>query len=111
MEQTGTEIIDSELASLKTPPEVIVDMDAAREKSAIQKSKILARLQNIDFCQYAVDKHCVLIYLFIALIIIACVVNMSLFPQHSEIWVCLLSVSIGVIFPQPKLKKKKEAKP
>lgn len=115
-------MIDIEKASLNSKEETTAAAAAAADtmdeadtnkKTSTNNdtSGLISKLNSIDACEYSLDKSCIVIYVMISLVITACLINISLFPQHSELWVCLLSVSLGVIFPQPKLKKKNKQPP
>jgi hypothetical protein len=44
----------------------------------------------------------------IYIVVIACIINLSLWDSNQSLWVSLLSGCIGYILPSPKLRKKHE---
>jgi hypothetical protein len=44
----------------------------------------------------------------IYIVVIACIINLSLWDANQSLWVSLLSGCIGYILPSPKLRKKHE---
>ena len=41
------------------------------------------------------------------IVIITCIVNLSINTQHNEVWIGLLSSSIGFLLPNPSIKRNK----
>ena len=60
----------------------------------------MGNLQNPKFIQFLFQ----ITLLFI--IAIVSIVNLTLRTAHHEVWLLLLSTCLGVIVPQPKIKKK-----
>lgn len=49
--------------------------------------------------------------LIIVIVVVASIVNLSLnSTQHTELWVAVLSTSLGAVLPSPKLKHTKRSK-
>ena len=55
-------------------------------------------------CTTSLISFCVQMIVLLA-IVIASIINLSLHQEHREIWISLLSTCIGLIFPNPKVKK------
>lgn len=68
------------------------------------------RHNSSRLCGYEINQSQVVYFsqiIILYILIITCIVNLSLKNGDSNLWTALLSSSIGIIIPAPKIKKKK----
>lgn len=68
------------------------------------------RSDSWKLCGYGINQSQVVYFsqiIILYIIILTCIVNLSLKNGDSNLWTALLSSSIGLILPSPKIKNKK----
>jgi len=63
------------------------------------KSRVIIANRGLFVCQVAA----------ILIVILACVVNLSLGKDNTELWASLLSGSLGYLLPSPRIRKRYDA--